>query len=175
MSDLKKRVKGRYIYLNPLLLSKTFNKDKCIEATIRSPVLCLGAYSFKSLYKLDQKEKNCREDAYKDFKTLENNCIIILNQLKTYQKMMAELNVKENSDLDDQTRQKIRFIGELLNIIRNNILLNGTWRWSSAHCSTYTSISTNLKIKFIHFYNLVLGNLTSHFITPFLTFYIYII
>ena len=121
MNDLKKRVKGRYIYLNSLLLCKTFNKDKCIEAIIRSPVLCLGAYSFKSLYKLDQKEKNCREDAYKDFKTLENNCIIILNQLKTYKKMMAELNVKENSDLDDQTRQKIRFIGELLNIIRNNI------------------------------------------------------
>ena len=121
MSDLKKRVKGRYIYLNPLLLSKTFNKDKCIEATIRSPVLCLGAYSFKSLYKLDQKEKNCREDAYDDFRTLENNCVIILNQLRTYKKMMNELNVKENSDLDDQTRQKIRFVDELLRIIRNNI------------------------------------------------------
>ena len=120
MNDLKKRVKKRYIYLNPLLLSKTLRKDDCIEAIIRSPVLCLGAYSFKSLYKLDQKEKFCREDSYNDFKTLEINCIIILNQLKTYKKMMDELNIKENSDLDDQIKQKIRFTNELLSIIRNN-------------------------------------------------------
>lgn len=121
MKDLKKRVKGTYKYLNSLLLCKTFNIDKCIEAIIRSPVLCLGAYSFKSLFKLDHKENKCREDAYNDFKTLENNCIIIMNQLKTYKQMMEKLNVKENSDLDDQIRQKIRFTDELLKIIRNNI------------------------------------------------------
>ena len=121
MNDLKKRTKGRYIYLNSLLLCKTFNKDKCDEAIIRCPVLCLGAYSFRSLYRLDKKVNNCRVDAYNDFKTLENNCNIILNQLRTYNQMMAKLNVKENSDLDDQIRQKIRFVGELLSIIRNNI------------------------------------------------------
>lgn len=35
--------------------------------------------------------------------------------------MIAELNVKYNSYLDDQTRQKIRLVDELLSIIRNNI------------------------------------------------------
>ena len=34
--------------------------------------------------------------------------------------MMNELCVIENSDLDLQTRQKIRFLEELLDIIRNN-------------------------------------------------------
>ena len=121
MNDLKKRIKGRYIYLNSLLLCKTFNKDKCDEAVIRSPVLCLGAYSFRSLYKLDKKVNNCIKDAYKDFKTLENNANIILNQLRTYKQMMVKLNVKENSDLDDQIRQKIRFVEELLSIITTNI------------------------------------------------------
>ena len=121
MNDLKKRIKGRYIYLNSLLLCKTFNKDKCNEAVIRSPVLCLGSYSFRSLYNLRNNASNCRQDAYHDFKTLENNCNIILNQLRTYNQMMVKLNVKENSDLDDQIRQKIKFVGELLSIIRNNI------------------------------------------------------
>ena len=121
MNNLKKKINSGYEYLNPLLLCKTFIKDKCDEAIIKSPVLCLGAYSFRSLYKINKKANNCQKDALRDFRTLENNCNIILNQIRTYKKMMNELCVQENSDLDLQTRQKIRFVEELLNIIRNNI------------------------------------------------------
>ena len=35
--------------------------------------------------------------------------------------MMENLDIKEKSDLYNQTQQKINFIGELLGIIRNNI------------------------------------------------------
>ena len=121
MNNIKRKIKSGYDYINPLLLCKTFIKDKCDEAIIKSPVLCLGAYSFRSLYKIDKKAKNCQRDALRDFKTLEDNCNIILNQIRTYKKMMNELCVHENSDLDLQTRQKIRFMEELLSIIRNNI------------------------------------------------------
>ncbi len=120
MNMLKKNIKSGYKYINPLLLCKTFIKDKCDEAIIKSPVLCLGAYSFRSLYKLDKKMNNCQKDALNDFIILEENCNILLNQIKTYKKMMNELCVIENSDLDLQTRQKIRFLEELLDIIRNN-------------------------------------------------------
>ena len=121
MNDLKRRVKSRYEYMNPLLLCKTFIKEKCDEAIIKSPVLTLGAYSFRSLYKIDKKEKDCQKDALNDFITLKENCNIILNQIKIYEKLMNELQIKENSDLDNQTQQKIRFVGELLDIIKNNI------------------------------------------------------
>ena len=121
MNDLKRRVKSRYEYMNPLLLCKTFIKEKCDEAIIKSPVLALGAYSFRSLYKIDKKEKDCQKDALNDFITLKENCNIILNQIKIYEKLMNELQIKENSDLDNQTQQKIRFVGELLDIIKNNI------------------------------------------------------
>ena len=120
MNMLKKNIKSGYKYINPLLLCKTFIKDKCDEAIIKSPVLCLGAYSFRSLYKLDKKMNNCQKDALNDFIILEENCNILLNQIRTYKKMMNELCVIENSDLDLQTRQKIRFLEELLDIIRNN-------------------------------------------------------
>ena len=120
MNMLQKNIKSGYKYINPLLLCKTFIKDKCDEAIIKSPVLCLGAYSFRSLYKLDKKMNNCQKDALNDFIILEENCNILLNQIKTYKKMMNELCVIENSDLDLQTRQKIRFLEELLDIIRNN-------------------------------------------------------
>ena len=120
MNMLKKNINSGYKYINPLLLCKTFIKDKCDEAIIKSPVLCLGAYSFRSLYKLDKKMNNCQKDALNDFIILEENCNILLNQIRTYKKMMNELCVIENSDLDLQTRQKIRFLEELLDIIRNN-------------------------------------------------------
>ena len=120
MNMLQKNIKSGYKYINPLLLCKTFIKDKCDEAIIKSPVLCLGAYSFRSLYKLDKKMNNCQKDALNDFIILEENCNILLNQIRTYKKMMNELCVIENSDLDLQTRQKIRFLEELLDIIRNN-------------------------------------------------------
>ena len=120
MNMLKKNIQSGYKYINPLLLCKTFIKDKCDEAIIKSPVLCLGAYSFRSLYKLDKKMNNCQKDALNDFIILEENCNILLNQIRTYKKMMNELCVIENSDLDLQTRQKIRFLEELLDIIRNN-------------------------------------------------------
>ena len=121
MNDLKRRINSRYDYLNPLLMCKTFIKEKCDEAIIKSPVLCLGAYSFRSLYKLDKKVNNCQKDALNDFKILEENCNIILNQIKTYKKMMNELGVKDNSDLSFQTQQKINFMTEILNIIQNNV------------------------------------------------------
>ena len=121
MKDLKKQVKNQYEYLNPLLLCKTFNKDKCDMAIMKCPVLTLGAYSFRSLYKINKKWPNYKVEALYDFKTLERNCNLILNQIKTYKKMMEDLNVKNNSDLYDQTEQKIKFVQELLEIINCNI------------------------------------------------------
>ena len=121
MNDLKKKFKNKYEYLNPLLLCKTFIKDKCDEAILKSPVLTLGAYSFRSLYKIDRKMKNYKIESLNDFKTLEENCNILLNQIKTYKKMMDNLNVKQSSDLYNQTEQKIKFVNELLELIRCNI------------------------------------------------------
>ena len=121
IKDLRKKVKTKYEYLNPLLLCKTFIKDKCDEAILKSPVLTLGAYSFRSLYKIDRKMKNYKIESLNDFKTLEENCNILLNQIKTYKKMMDNLNVKQSSDLYNQTEQKIKFVNELLELIRCNI------------------------------------------------------
>ena len=121
MNDLRKRVKSKYEFLNPLLLCKTFIKENCDEAIRKSPVLTLGAYSFRSLYKIDRKMKNYKIEALNDFKILEDNCNIILNQIKVYKQMMDNLNVRENSDLYNQTQQKIKFMNELLGIIRNNV------------------------------------------------------
>ena len=56
MNNLRKKIQIGYEYLNPLLLCKTFIKEKCDEAIIKSPVLCLGAYSFRTLYKLEKKD-----------------------------------------------------------------------------------------------------------------------
>ena len=121
IKDLRKKVKTKYEYLNPLLLCKTFIKDKCDEAILKSPVLTLGAYSFRSLYKIDRKMKNYKIESLNDFKTLEGNCNILLNQIKTYKKMMDNLNVNQSSDLYNQTEQKIKFVNELLELIRCNI------------------------------------------------------
>ena len=121
MNNLKKLVKNKYEFLNPLLLCKTFYKDKCDEAIRKSPVLTLGAYSFRSLYKIDKKLSGYKQEALDDFKKLEQNCTYLLNQVKLYKKMMDNINIKEKSDLYNQTQQKIKFIGELLGIIKNNI------------------------------------------------------
>ena len=121
MNDLRKLVKNKYEFLNPLLLCKTFYKDKCDEAIRKSRVLTLGAYSFRSLYKIDKKIKGYKQEALDDFIILEKNCTYLLNQVKVYKKMMENLDIKEKSDLYNQTQQKINFIGELLGIIRNNI------------------------------------------------------
>ena len=162
MNDLKRRVKGLYEYFNPLLLCKTFNKDKCDEAIIRCPVLCLGAYSFRSLYKLDRKLKNSKKEAYDDFITLKNNCNIILNQLKIYNKMMIELNVKEKSDLDDQIRQKIRFVGDLLNIIKNNIdVLYNTI--NSPNCKSIELIPKIITLKEINYHSNYYDDILDYF------------
>ena len=70
MNNLKKLVKNKYEFLNPLLLCKTFYKDKCDEAIRKSPVLTLGAYSFRSLYKIDKKLSGYKQEALDDFKKL---------------------------------------------------------------------------------------------------------
>ena len=121
MKDLKQKVLNKYEYLNPLLLCKTFNKDKCDIAIMKSPILTLGAYSFRSLYKIDRKLPNHKFEALYDFKTLKKNCNIILNQIKTYELMMNDLNINKNSDLYNQIGQKRKFVNELLEIINHNI------------------------------------------------------
>ena len=121
ISDLKQNVKNKYKYLNPLLLSKTFDINKCNEAIMKSPFLALGAYSFRTLYKIDKKMKGYKREGLYDFICLQKNCNILLKQIKTYQYMMSILGIAENSDLFNQTQQKISFIYELLGLITKNI------------------------------------------------------
>ena len=121
MNDLKNKINNKYEYLNPLLLCKTFNKEKCDEAIIKSPILTLGAYSFRSLFKIDKKLNNYKKEALYDFLILEKNCNILLNQFKIYEYMLNNINVKTNSDLYIQNQQKIIFINEYLQLIRKNI------------------------------------------------------
>ena len=127
MLSLKKNVNNnKYEYFNPLLLCKTFEVDRCDEAIEKSPIFCIGAYLFRTLYIIEHHNSNYKYEAKKDFKSLENNCKILLNQIYIYLKMMKEIGVKENSDLYKQTQQKINFFNYLLNLIRknNNAILN---------------------------------------------------
>ena len=121
INDLKNKVDYKYEYLNPLLLCKTFNKDKCDEAVKESPVLALGAYSFRTLFKIDKKLRNYKIEALNDFIILERNCNILLNQFKFYEYMMRKLEIKTNSDLYKQNQEKIIFINQYLQLIRKNI------------------------------------------------------
>ena len=91
-----------------------------------------------------------------------NNCIIILNQLKTYRQMIAELNVKYNSYLDDQTRQKIRLVDELLSIIRNNIDILEFW-FSSRHIKKIEFTWKIITFKKINFHRDYFGNILDFF------------
>ena len=121
MNDLNNKINNKYEFFNPLLLCKTFNIEKCDEAIVKSPILVLGAYSFRSLFKIDKKLNNYQKEALYDFLTLEKNCNILLNQYKIYENMLMKLNVKYNSDLYIQNQQKIMFINEYLQLIRRNI------------------------------------------------------
>ena len=118
MKNLKKSVENRYEYFNPLLLCKTFEEDRCDEAIEKSPIFCFGAYLFRIFYNIDHHNYFFENKKY--FDSLENNCIIFLNQINIYFNMMNELKVKENSDLYKQTLQKHKFFGCLLNLIRYN-------------------------------------------------------
>ena len=73
MNDLNNKINNKYEFFNPLLLCKTFNIEKCDEAIIKSPILVLGAYSFRSLFKIDKKLNNYQKEALYDFLTLEKN------------------------------------------------------------------------------------------------------
>ena len=121
MIDLQNKVDFGYEYLNPLLLCKTFSKKKCDEAVAKSPVLALGAYSFRSLFKIDKKLKNYKIESLNDFLTIERNCLILLNQFTIYANMMNKLKVSKKSDLFQQNQEKILFINEYIQLIRNNI------------------------------------------------------
>ena len=121
MNNLKNEIQYKYEYFNPLLLCKTFKIDKCNEAIMKSPILTLGAYSFRTLYKIDKKLSNYKKEALNDFKILENNCKIILNQFKIYEYIMNELNTNLYSDLYLQNKQKIAFVEEYLELVRKNL------------------------------------------------------
>ena len=121
MFDLKNKVDSGYEYLNPLLLCKTFSKTKCDLAVEKSPILALGAYSFRSLFKIDKKLKNYKIESLNDFLIIERNCIILLNQFIIYENMMNKLKVNRKSDLFKQNQEKILFINEYIQLIRNNI------------------------------------------------------
>jgi hypothetical protein len=107
MDSLDKNLKSRYNYFNPLLLCKTFEEDRCIEAISRSPIYCLGAYLFKIFYQIEH-QNYCYDDDT-DFKSLEKNCNIFLNQTRIYSKMMDELKINQDSDLYQQNTQKSFF------------------------------------------------------------------
>ena len=118
MDSLDKNLKSRYNYFNPLLLCKTFEEDRCIEAISRSPIYCLGAYLFKIFYQIEH-QNYCYDDDT-DFKSLEKNCNIFLNQTRIYSKMMDELKINQESDLYQQNTQKSFFLQYLLDLINNN-------------------------------------------------------
>ena len=121
MNNLKNEMKYKYEYFNPLLLCKTFKIDKCDEAIKKIPVLALGAYSFRSLYKIDKKLYNHKQESLNDFKILEYNCKILLNEFRIYESFMNEINTNMNSDLYKQNKQKIAFAEEYLGLIRKNL------------------------------------------------------
>ena len=121
MNDLKYKVKNNYEFLNPLLLCKTFDKKKCDEAIIKSPFLTLGAYSFRTLVRIDKKKPGYINDGLLDFRILQRNCNILIGHFSTYKDIMGRIAIKENSDLYIQNEQKIRFMYELVGIINKNI------------------------------------------------------
>ena len=118
MKSLRENVKNRYEYFNPLLLCKTFEEDRCNEAVQKSPIFCLGAYLFRTFFKIDQ--HNYYFNNKTDFDILERNCLIFLKQINIYFQMMKEIGVEENSDLIKQTLQKQQFFKLLLKLIRGN-------------------------------------------------------
>ena len=118
MKSLKENMENRYEYFNPLLLCKTFEKDRCDEAVEKSPIFCLGAYLFRTCYKIDH--HNYYFNNKNDFDSLEVNCLIFMNQINIYMNMLKEMELKENSDLYQQMLQKYKFFGGLLKLIRYN-------------------------------------------------------
>lgn len=118
MKSLKENMENRYEYFNPLLLCKTFEKDRCDEAVEKSPIFCLGAYLFRTCYKIDH--HNYYFNNKNDFDSLEVNCLIFMNQINIYMNMLKEIELKENSDLYQQMLQKYKFFGGLLKLIRYN-------------------------------------------------------
>ena len=123
MNELKENVNSNYKFLNPLLLCKTFRKERCDEAITKSPILTIGAYCFRCYYNIHKKIDKYKKFVYTDFKSLKNNCTNILNQLKIYVTLMKELDIKENSDLYQQTQEKIKFMNELLDLIKKNLIV----------------------------------------------------
>ena len=113
-------IKGKYIYSNTLILSKTKLIENCNEAIRRSPILPLGAYMFRSFENINNKNFNYKNNIYSDFKILERNLLILKNQFLLYEKIMDKLQIKKSSDLFEQNEEKIKFIEELYSIIKNN-------------------------------------------------------
>ena len=108
MKALRKNLEKRYEYFNPLLLSKTFETERCDETVEKNPIFCFGAYLFRTCYKIDH--HNYYFNNKTDFDSLEENCLILINQIKIYINIMKEIQVKENSNLFQQTLQKGIFL-----------------------------------------------------------------
>ena len=113
-------IKGKYNYLNALILSKTKLVPNCDEAIRRSPVLSLGAYMFRSFENINKRNTNYKNNVLLDFQILERNLSILRNQYLFYQEMMNKLQISKNSDLYMQNKQKIKFVEELYSFINNN-------------------------------------------------------
>ena len=115
-----KAIEGEYNYSNTLILSKTKVIQNCDEAIRRDPVVCLGAYMFRSFENVNNKARNYKKKLFDDFQILENNLLFLKKQFLIYKKMIEKLNIKESSDLYIQNQEKIKFVDELYSIINHN-------------------------------------------------------
>ena len=120
-------LKGKYFYLNTLILSKTCLIENCDEAIIREPVAALGAYMYRSFENVKNKKKNYKINLLNDLKMLEKNLLILKNQYLIYKNMINRLNIKNSSDLFIQNQEKIDFVEDLYSIINHNTSIIETY------------------------------------------------
>ena len=84
---------------------------------MKSPFLALGAYSFRTLYKIDKKMKGYKREGLYDFICLQKNCNILLKQIKTYPYMMSILGIAEKGTEYNYSLPRAEYIRQVAAVL----------------------------------------------------------
>ena len=121
--------KEEYKYMNGLYLNKSKDINKINQAIKKCPNLCLGGYMFKIIENINKinSTKNQEEKQYlfssidKVFIKLIKKINLLIEQFNYYETIIGYLGYnKENLELSQQNKQKIKLMTQILELMENN-------------------------------------------------------
>lgn len=120
--------------MNGLYLNKSDNIENINEGINICPNLCLGGYMFRIIRYINDIPKIKNDENYnnaydniisnidKDFNILIDNINLLIEQFKTYEKIIGFLGYnKEDLEISQQNQQKLNLMEKILSLMQENI------------------------------------------------------